>query len=165
MNDKTTAELKADLREQRQWLMNNPRDFRVRDYKRRISEIEAELEARGEPLEPPPKRGREANRRKIYQAQHTVQMTAVGWEGENTLAMHEDRGDGTALCGQGLTDWTDPKTGIRWRSVWLRHSPGPVDCGRCANASSELTGYEPLVEPQGDSVRTVSGGAFEMNRR
>ncbi len=26
-------------------------------------------------------------------------------------------------------------------------------------------GTEPIVEPQGDSVRTVSGGAFETNRR
>jgi hypothetical protein len=27
------------------------------------------------------------------------------------------------------------------------------------------SGSEPLAEPQGDSVRTVSGGAFESNRR
>ena len=25
-----------------------------------------------------------------------------------------------ALCGQALRDWTDPKTGKRWRVVWLR---------------------------------------------
>ena len=56
---------------------------------------------------------------------------------------------------QQLNDWTDPKTGKRWRSVWLRHGPGPVDCGKCANVSGELTGYERLAEPQGDSVRTV----------
>jgi hypothetical protein len=92
-------------------------------------------------------------------------MTSVGWEGENTLAMHEDGGDSTALCGQGLRDWTDPKTGIRWPSRWLGHGPGPVDCGKCANISGEPTGYEPLAEPQGESVRTLSGGAFETNRR
>jgi hypothetical protein len=92
-------------------------------------------------------------------------MTSVGWEGENTLAMHEDGGDSTALCGQGLRDWTDPKTGIRWPSRWLGHGPGPVDCGKCANVSGESTGYERLAEPQGESVRTVSGGAFETNRR
>ena len=163
MNDKPTAELKADLREQRQWLANNPRDFRAGDYRRRISQLEADLETRGEALEP--ERPDAPTRRKIYDAQHRVQMTAEGWMGENTLSMHEDRGDGTALCGQGLNDWTDPKTGKRWRSVWLRHGPGPVDCGKCANVSGEPTGYEPLAEPQGVSVRTVSGGAYEMNRR
>jgi hypothetical protein len=30
--------------------------------------------------------------------------------------------------------------------------------------SGEPTGYEALAKPQGDSLRTVSGGAFEMNR-
>jgi hypothetical protein len=89
----------------------------------------------------------------------------VGWEGENALAMHEDRGDGTALCGQGLNDWKDPKTGIPRRSVWLRHGAGPVDCGRCANVSRVPTGYEPLADPQGESVQTVASGAFETNRR
>jgi hypothetical protein len=47
---------------------------------------------------------------------------------------------------------------------WHRFGEGPVDCGKCANVSGEPTGYEPLAEPQGESVRTVSGGAFEMNR-
>lgn len=165
MNDKPTAELKADLREHREWVANNPRDFRVRDYKQRISQIEAELEARGEELEPLPKRTHQARRPTIYHAQHRVQMAADGWEGENTLAMHEDRGDGTALCGQPLGDWTDPKTGKRWHSAWAGHGPGPVDCGKCATVSGELAGHEPLVEPQGASVTTVSGGAVEMNRR
>lgn len=165
MTDRPTAELKAELREQRQWLANNPRDFRARDYRRRISALEAELEARGEKLEPERRGTPRRSETKIYQAQHRVQMVGEGWEGENTLAMHEDRGDGTPLCGQPLRDWTDPKTGMRWRSVWSRHGAGPVDCGKCANISGEPTGYEPLVEPQGDSVRTVSGGAFEMNPR
>jgi hypothetical protein len=40
---------------------------------------------------------------------------------------------------------------------------------RCRIARGELDEdghpFEPLAEPQGNSVRTVSGGAFEMNRR
>ena len=84
---------------------------------------------------------------------------------ETRLAFHEDKGDGTALCGQPANDWTDPKTGIHYRGVWRRHGPGPVSCGKCANVSGEARGYESLAEPQGESVRTVSGGAFEMDRR
>jgi hypothetical protein len=68
MTDKPTAELKADLREAREWVANNPRDFRVRDFKRRISEREAVLEARGEEFEPVPCQSREATRRRIYHA-------------------------------------------------------------------------------------------------
>jgi hypothetical protein len=127
--------------------------------------MKTELEARGETLEPERRTAPTRTEDKIYHAQHRVQMGSDGWEGENTLATHEDCGDGTALCGQALRDWTDPKTGKRWRVVWLRLGPGPVNCGKCANISGEPTGYEPLAEPQGESVRTVSGGAFEMSRR
>jgi hypothetical protein len=38
MKDRPTASLKIDLREQREWLANNPGDFRVGDYRRRIKE-------------------------------------------------------------------------------------------------------------------------------
>jgi hypothetical protein len=164
VNDNSIAELKANLRAQLEWLASNPRDMRAQGVRRRVREMKAELEAHGETLEPERRTAPTSTERKIYHAQHRVQMGAEEWA-ENTLAMHEDRGDGTALCGQQLKDWTDPRTGKRWRSVWLRHGPGPVDCGRCANISGEPTGYEPLAEPQGESVRTVSGGAFETNRR
>jgi len=165
MNDDSTAELKANLRALREWLATNPSGVRAQDIRRRVRETEAELEARGETLEPERRTVPKRTGLKIYDAPHRVQMSVDGWEGENTLALHEDRGDGTALCGQPLNDWADPKTGTRWPSVWLRHGPGPVDCGKCANVSGEPTGYEPLAEPQGKSVRTVSGGAFETNRR
>jgi hypothetical protein len=164
MTDESTAELKANLRAQLEWLVSHPTGMRAQSVKRRVQEMKAELEARGEKLEPERRSAPTRTERKIYYAQQRVQMVAEGWEGENTLAMHEDRGDGTALCGQQLRDWTDPE-GKRWRSVWLRHGPGRVECGKCANVSGEPTGYEPLAEPQGDSVRTVSGGAFEMNPR
>ena len=165
MKDNSTAELKANVRAQLEWLAGNPRDMRAQDVRRRVQEMKAELEARGETLEPERRTAPTRTESKIYYAQRRVQGGADGWEGENTLAMHEDRGDGTPLCGQPIKDWTDPKTGKRWRVVWLRHGPGPVECGKCANISGEPTGYEPLAEPQGASVRTVSGGAFEMNRR
>jgi hypothetical protein len=165
VSDRPTAELKAELRAESEYLESGPPAFRARASRSRIRELEAALKARGEKLEPERKPNASTTARKIYHAQHRVQMTSVGWEGENTLAMHEDRGDGTALCGQPLRDWTDPRTGIRWRIVWSRHGPGPVDCGKCANISGESTGYEPLAEPHGESVRTVSGGAFETNRR
>lgn len=164
MKDKSTAELKADLRALLEWLASSSSGTRAQDARRRVREMKTELEARGETLEPERRSAPTRTERKIYVAQRRVQMVADGWEGDNTLAMHEDSGDGAALCGQQLRDWTDP-TGKRWRIVWLRHGPGPVDCGRCANISGEPTGYEPLAEPQGESVRTVSGGAFEMNRR
>jgi hypothetical protein len=39
-------------------------------------------------------------------------------------------------------------------------------CGHCLNQTGLIgVGTQPLAEPQGNSVRTVSGGAFEMNRR
>ena len=43
-------------------------------------------------------------------------------------------------------------------------STGLVDCGKCANNPNRDDRPEPLAEPQGESVRTVSGGAFETNR-
>lgn len=165
MSDKPTAELKANLRAEREYLESGPPAFRARASRNRIRELEAALEARGEKLEPERKPIASRTAGKIYDAQHRVQMVGEGWEGENTLAMHEDRGDGTALCGQPLRDWTDPKTGKRWRSMWLRHGAGPVNCGKCAHVSGEPTGFETLAEPHGESVQTVSGGAFETNTR
>jgi hypothetical protein len=165
---KPTTDLIADLRAEREYLKSGPPAFRARASRNRIRELEAALAARGEMVEPEAGPSASTSQRKIYHAEHRVQMTAAGWEGktvESTLATHEDRGDGTGLCGQGLRDWTDPNTGVRWRMVWSPQGPGPVTCGRCANASGEPTGYEPLAEPQGESVRTVSGGAFETNRR
>ena len=39
-------------------------------------------------------------------------------------------------------------------------------CHWCMNDSGVSgLGSEPLIEPQGDSVRTVSGGGFETDRR
>src|SRR5262249_59014743 len=98
--------------------------------------MEAELKRRGEtvewePVRPPPVKGR-----KVYHANNRVKVWAEGWEDDGddgTLVMHEDGGDGTALCGTPARDWTDPKTGIRHRGMWRRYGPGPVDCGSCIN--------------------------------
>ena len=59
----------------------------------------------------------------------------------------------------------------RFASKWIR--PATAEelaslevCYWCMNDSGVSgLGSEPLVEPQGDSVRTVSGGGFETNRR
>lgn len=70
------------------------------------------------------------------------------------LAVHEDRGDGTALCGQPLTPWTN-SDGVGRDVFWQRFGEGPVNCGRFARIPSETPGYEHLAEPQGESVRTA----------
>jgi hypothetical protein len=80
-----------------------------------------------------------------------------------TLCYHEDRGDGLPLCGQSLNPWTDD-SGVLREVECAPHGPGQVDCGKCANNPNRDDTPEPLAEPQGESVRTVSGGAFEMNR-
>jgi hypothetical protein len=67
--------------------------------------MRAELEGRGETLEVPkpprPQRGPVPS--PSYRATHRVQMLTVGEERpdqpHDILAVHEDRGDGTALCG------------------------------------------------------------------
>ena len=50
--------------------------------------------------------------------------------------------------------WTDFKTGTTYQTYWLGFDAGMVDCGKCANVTGAVLGYEPLAEPQGDSVRT-----------
>ena len=170
MSDKPTSELKADLLALIDWLTANPHDPRAADFKRQVREMRAELEARGETLQvpkpPEPQRGSVPNT--SYRAVHRVQMLTVGDERPDEppdiLAVHEDRGDGTALCGQPLTSYMD-RDGTRHDVFWARYGEGPVNCGRCARIAAETPGYEPLMEPQGESVRTVSGGAFETNRR
>jgi hypothetical protein len=52
------------------------------------------------------------------------------------------------------------------REATVRELSNMPVCGHCLNPTGPIgVGAEPLVEPQGNSVRTVSGGAFEMNRR
>ena len=48
MNDKTTAELKAELRAEREYLASGLPAFRARSSRERIREMETELEARGD---------------------------------------------------------------------------------------------------------------------
>jgi hypothetical protein len=172
MNDQSAAELKANLQAKREWLTTaSKRDLRYRRVKREVHELEAELAALGDMLEAPKPRRSEAPRRKIYHATHRIQMQTVDWpapgeiDEDGPLCFHEDRGDGMPACGQPLRTWTDFKTDTMYPTYWLRFGAGPVDCGKCANVTGAVLGYEPLAEPQGDSVRTVPGGAFEMNRR
>ena len=92
---------------------------------------------------------------------HTVNTPP---DNDPSLSYHEDRGDGLPLCGQPLNPWTD-ENGVLRDVEWAPHGPGLVDCGKCANNPNRDDKPEPLAEPQGDSVRSVSGGGFETNRR
>jgi hypothetical protein len=138
--------------------------------KREVHALEAELAELGETLEAPKPRPSEPARHKIYHATRRVQMQTVDWpapgeiDEDNPLCFHDDRGDGMPTCGQPLRTWTDFKTDTTHQAYLLRFAAGPVDCGKCANITGAVQGYEPLAEPQGDSVRTVSGGAFETDR-
>jgi hypothetical protein len=168
-------ELIANIQARRDYIENgNLTRTEALRHKRAIEAWEEELVALGGTVPPEPPRRKPSTGRyaPIYDASRRVRMEsqdrATGRQanqGESVLAFHEDRGDRTPLCGQSLNDWTDPKTGIRYTSFWAQHGHGPVSCGKCANVSGEPRSYESLAEPQGDSVRTVSGGAFEMNRR
>ena len=59
----------------------------------------------------------------------------------------------------------------RYEPKWIRRATDEelarlTVCYWCMEDSGVSgLGSEPLVEPQGDSVRTVSGGGFETNRR
>ena len=66
MNDNSTAELKADVRAQLEWLAGNPRDMRAQDVRRRVQEMKAELEAHGETLEPERRTAPTRTESKIY---------------------------------------------------------------------------------------------------
>jgi hypothetical protein len=171
MEHKSTAELKATLLAQREWLTTtSKRDLRYRRVKQEVREMEAELAARGEAVETPQPRRVQA-RSGVYHATHRVQLQTVDWpapgelDEDSPLCFHENRGDGMPACGQPLRTWTDFKTDTTYETYWARYGAGPVDCGKCANVTGAARGYEPLAEPQGESVRTVSRGAFEMNRK
>ena len=163
--DQSASELRANLRARREWAASAT-GWRRRDALRDIREMEDELRARGELPEPEPPRPQLVSRPKgVYRTTHRVKMHTVGTPPDDDpgLCFHEDRGDGVALCGQPLKPWVDESGALR-DVEWAQFGEGPVDCGKCANISGAVVGYEPLAEPQGESVRTVSGGAFEMNR-
>jgi hypothetical protein len=75
----------------------------------------------------------------------TVDWPASGEIDEDSpLCFHEDRGDGMPACGQPLRTWTDFKTGTAYQPQWLGFDAGMVDCGKCANVTRAVLGYEPL---------------------
>ena len=79
MKDNSTAELKANVRAQLEWLAGNPRDMRAQDVRRRVQEMKAELEARGETLEPERRTAPTRSKTKIYYAQRRLQGGADEW--------------------------------------------------------------------------------------
>ena len=164
ITEQSTSGLRANLRARREHAATVS-GWRLKSALRSIVEMEDELEARGEPPEPKPSKPKKASQPKGYHTAQRLKMHTVNTppDDEPTLCYHEDRGDGLPLCGQPLNPWTD-KNGARRDVEWAPHGPGEVDCGTCANNPSRDDGPEPLAEPQGESVRTVSGGAFEMNR-
>lgn len=63
-----------------------------------------------------------------YKAQARVQITTL--DGENPAeAIHEDAGDGTALCGTPLRDFKGQPT------KYTPRDPGIVTCRRCARST------------------------------
>ncbi|MFZ0976590.1 MAG: hypothetical protein WAN22_30500 [Solirubrobacteraceae bacterium] len=164
ITDQSTSELRVNLRARREWA-RTAIGWRRRDALREIREMEDALEARGEPPEPePPERPKAPQPNGYYTPQrlkmHTVDTAP---DDDPQLCYHEDRGDGLPLCGQPLNPWTD-ENGVLREVEWAAHGPGLVDCGKCLNNPNRDDRPVPLAEPRGDSVRTVSGGAFEMNR-
>jgi hypothetical protein len=148
MNHKSTSELKATLQAQREWLRTaSKRDLRYGRVKGEVQESEAELAARGETLGAHEPRRPEASRSKINRATHRVQMQTFDWpapdeiDEDSPLCFHEDRGDGTAACGQPLKPWMDADGTVR-QTYWARFGQGPVDCGKCANVTGAVCGYE-----------------------
>jgi hypothetical protein len=164
ITDQSTSELRANLRARRDYAATVS-SRRLKSALRSIVEMEAELEARGEPPEPEPSKPEQAPQPKGYYTSQRLWMHTVNTppDDEPTLCYDEDRGDGLPLCGQPLNPWTD-ENGVLRDVEWAPHGPGLVDCGKCANNPNRDDRPEPLAEPQGQSVRSVSGGAFEMNR-
>ena len=164
ITDQSTSELRVNLRARREWL-HTAIGWRRRDALREIREMEDELEARGELPEPEPPERPKAPQPNGYYTPQRLKMHTVDTppDDDPKLCYHEDRGAGLPLCGQPLNPWTD-ENGILREVEWAPHGPGLVDCGKCLNNPNRDDRPVPLAEPQGDSVRTVSGGAFEMNR-
>ena len=164
ITDQSTSELRTNLRALREHAATVS-GWRRKSALQSIVEMEDELEARGEPPEPEPSKPKQASRPKGYYTRQRLKMHTVNTppDDEPTLCYHEDRGDGLPLCGQPLNPWTD-ENGVVRDVEWAPHGPGAVDCGKCANNPNRDDTPEPLAEPHGESVRTVSGGAFEMNR-
>jgi hypothetical protein len=164
ITDQSTSELRVNLRARREYAATLS-GWRLKSARRSIVEMEQELESRGEPPEPEPAKPKRASQPKGYYTSQRLKMHTVNTppDDEPTLCYHEDRGDGLPLCGQALNPWTD-ENGVPQDVEWAPHGPGPVDCGKCANNPNRDDSPQPLAEPQGESVRTVSGGAFETNR-
>ena len=65
-----------------------------------------------------------------YQAARRIQIRSIP-DQPNELAYHEDRGDGTPLCGQVNKDWEG-------RTMHYAHAgTGAVTCERCAQIVNE----------------------------
>lgn len=164
--DQSTSELRANLRALREHA-KTVSGWRQKSALRTIAEMQDELAARGEPPEPEPERStsKSASQPKGYHTPQRLKMHTVNTPPDDDpgLCYHEDRGDGLPLCGQPLNPWTD-ENGVLRNVEWAPHGSGLVDCGKCANNPNRDDRPEPLAEPQGESVRTVPGGAFEMNR-
>ena len=164
ITDQFTSELRANLRAQRDHAASVS-GWRRKSALRTVVEMENELEVRGETPEAEPPKPKHASQPKGYHTPQRLKMHTVNTppDDASTLCYHEDRGDGLPLCGQPLNPWMD-KNGVLRDVEWAPHGSGLVDCGKCANNRNRDDRPEPLAEAQGESVRTVSGGAFEMNR-
>jgi hypothetical protein len=150
VSDQPTSELRANLRAEREHAATVS-GWRQKSARQRTVEIEAELEARGEPPEREPAKPQQGPQPKGYHTPQRLKMHTVDTppDDDATLCYHEDRGDGMPLCGQPLNPWTDENGALR-EVEWAPHGPGVVDCGKCANNPYRDHRPEPLAEPQGD---------------
>ena len=65
-----------------------------------------------------------------YEASNRIQIRGNP-EDPNELVYHEDRGDGTPLCGTVNRDWNGRPM------QYASEGPGPVTCGSCARIVSQ----------------------------
>jgi hypothetical protein len=148
----STQTLLIDYREAERWLRDYPNGANRELVKQTNRARRRQLVDRGIDVEAAEvKPGRRLQARRGY-----VIMLEDGTIGRNQ-AVHIGR-DTCRVINRFEPKWIRPATDneLAEHAVcgWCLHDTGPVGVG-----------VEPLNEPQGDSVRTVSGGAFEMNRR
>ena len=144
--NKTDDGILADLQAARERADNNASAM----SKQRVRRLEAEAKERG--LDTTPRK--------------PATKTHADYAGRKMVVVTEDNKPG------GVIHITRCRTVERWWPTYVRDATDDElatiteICGHCLNDVGPTGfGSEPLAEPQGESVRTVSGGGFETNRR
>lgn len=152
-SDASTQTLLTDLREQERWLRDFPTHPRCKMIERECRDRREELADRGvevEAVDVKPDR-------RLYLRRGYVTLLNDGTVGRKQ-AVHIGRDTCHVVTKFNAEGHVREATADEISNM-------PV-CLHCLNQTGPIgVGTEPLVEPQGDSVRIVSGGAFETNRR